>query len=287
MKKLISVAVVLLFIGLAFAPTINANIGKEELVEFTTEVCGMNVRKQTVKLTQQQADKVDALFNSIREKLNTTESREEAEKIFKEAIVELDKFGLLGGLSIKQAQRLVTGGYQNRKYNNVYLGSHVNCSRNDTYYNSNCNVFAKHDQETYLFSPLRRFTEKLIEIFLYVKMWISGIVLSYLWFFLFFRDALGLLVINSHIGFGSEFQYPKEDPLYRPADGEITTIGDMGEKNWSGTWYGSFQRHDLPYFYTSFIGIHGFTGIFLSSKIFGNIYFGIANEVGLQRSIPN
>lgn len=30
MKKLISVAVILLFIGLAFAPSINANVGKSE-----------------------------------------------------------------------------------------------------------------------------------------------------------------------------------------------------------------------------------------------------------------
>jgi len=109
MKKLISVAVILLFIGLAFAPSINANISKEELVEFTTEVCGLNGGKQTVKLTQQQADEVEVLFNLIREQLNATESREEAEEIFKDAVVELDKYGLLGGLSVKQAQRLVLG----------------------------------------------------------------------------------------------------------------------------------------------------------------------------------
>ena len=36
-----------------------------------------------------------------------------------EAVVELDKYGLLGGLSIKQAQRLVTGGYQYPFYSRV------------------------------------------------------------------------------------------------------------------------------------------------------------------------
>jgi len=89
MKKLISVAIILLFIGLAFAPTINANISKEELIEFTTEVCGLNGGKQSIKLTQQQAKEVEALFNSIREQLNTSESREDAEEIFKDAVVEL------------------------------------------------------------------------------------------------------------------------------------------------------------------------------------------------------
>jgi len=37
------------------------------------------------------------------------ETRGEAEAIFKEAVVELDKYGLLGGLSVRQVQRLVTG----------------------------------------------------------------------------------------------------------------------------------------------------------------------------------
>ena len=82
-RKGLAVAVILLFIGLAFAPSINANLGKEKLVEFTTEICGLNDGKQTVKLTQQQANEVEAMFNSIREKLNNTQSREEAEEIIR------------------------------------------------------------------------------------------------------------------------------------------------------------------------------------------------------------
>ncbi|UCD14586.1 MAG: hypothetical protein JSW60_03985, partial [Thermoplasmatales archaeon] len=113
MKKYLSVAVILLFIGVAFAPSINANISKE-MIEFTTEVCGLNGGKQTVKLTQEEADEVGSLFDSIRERLNETETREETEEVFKEAVVELDKYGLLGGLSVKHAQRLVTGGYKNQ-----------------------------------------------------------------------------------------------------------------------------------------------------------------------------
>ena len=109
MKRLISVAIILLFIGLAFATSINANT-QSDFVEFTTELCGYSGDKQTVRLNQQQADEVEELFDSIREQLNTTESRDEAEEIFKDAVVELDKYNLLGGLSIKQAQRLVTDG---------------------------------------------------------------------------------------------------------------------------------------------------------------------------------
>ncbi|UCD13962.1 MAG: hypothetical protein JSW60_00665 [Thermoplasmatales archaeon] len=40
-RNALAVGIILLFIGVAFAPSINANISKE-MVEFTTEVCGLN-----------------------------------------------------------------------------------------------------------------------------------------------------------------------------------------------------------------------------------------------------
>ena len=51
-KKSLTVAVILLFIGIAFAPSINANINKasldSKLVEITTKVWGFNDGKHTV-----------------------------------------------------------------------------------------------------------------------------------------------------------------------------------------------------------------------------------------------
>ncbi len=119
MKKLLVVGVIVLFLGLAVAPSINADISKasidSELVEITTEVCGLNGGKHTVKLTREKSEEVDALFDSIKSRLDKVETREEAEEIFNEAVIELDKYGLLGGLSVEQAQRLVTGGYQDSR----------------------------------------------------------------------------------------------------------------------------------------------------------------------------
>jgi len=142
-RKGLAIGVVLLFIGLAFAPSINANAGKEELVDFTTEVCGLNGGKQTVKLTQQQADEVEVLFDSIRKQLNATESREEAEEIFKDAVVALDKYGLLGGLSVKQAQRLLYDDLQNNKIIDSIEKSVRNIQDNNDFTNSFCFIIAK------------------------------------------------------------------------------------------------------------------------------------------------
>ena len=89
-KKGLVVAVIILFIGLAFAPSINANVSKasidSELVEITTEICGLNGGKHTVSLSKEDAEEVEHLFDSIRERLNVTETREEAEQIFKEIL---------------------------------------------------------------------------------------------------------------------------------------------------------------------------------------------------------
>ncbi len=114
MKKLLTVGVIVLFLGLAIAPSINANISKtsidSELVEITTEVCGLNgVTPNTVSLSKEDADEVEKLIDDIERRLDNVETREETVDIFNEAVVELDKYGLLGGLSVKQAQKLVTG----------------------------------------------------------------------------------------------------------------------------------------------------------------------------------
>ena len=47
-RKGLVVAVILFFIGLAVAPSINANVGKDsEMVEYAIELCGIGGGKRT------------------------------------------------------------------------------------------------------------------------------------------------------------------------------------------------------------------------------------------------
>jgi hypothetical protein len=110
MKKLLVVGVIALFLGLACAPSINADISNEsELVEITTKICGLDGWKYTVQLTQEETEEVEQLIDVIERRLDVVETREETVEIFNETVVELDKYGLLGGLSVKQIQILITG----------------------------------------------------------------------------------------------------------------------------------------------------------------------------------
>jgi hypothetical protein len=116
MKKLIAVSIIFLFIGVAVAPTINFTVVKasnnNDLVEVTTQACGIKgYGDATVKLTRQQYNELQQYLIEFRARLNQTSTREEAVPIFKETVVELNKYGLLPkGMSISQELNLITGG---------------------------------------------------------------------------------------------------------------------------------------------------------------------------------
>jgi hypothetical protein len=108
-SKGLVIGVIILFIGIEVAPSINANIIKdEELIEYTTKICGFRGGTRTVKLTKEQSQEVEQLLDLLKEQIENSKSMEEAKKIFKEAVPELDKYGLLAGLSVEKAQKLVT-----------------------------------------------------------------------------------------------------------------------------------------------------------------------------------
>ena len=275
-EKIITTAVILLFLGPAFAPSINANVGKKELVEFTTEVCGLNGGKQTVKLTQQQADEVEALFDSIREQLNATESREEAEEIFKDAVVELNNYGLLGGLSVKQAQRLVLG-LDALKRNNKLLDyfSNIPSEENKNIFclmlgnNKNCVILNPYNfvfvfflvflfaRNNALWSFLMEYAHNLWE-FLTDNF-------AYLFLFLFTSRLAGWFVLGLisllfplslfgfiHFGFIQGREYIGWDHI--PSEGLLQTFGLYGKKTWEGKYYGNsigFTGLKIKYFIAS------------------------------------
>jgi len=266
MKKYLAVIVILLFIGLAVAPSINANVSKEHLVEFTTEVCGLNCGKQTVKLTQEEAEEVEALFDSIRERLNATESRDKAEEIFKEAVVELDKYGLLGGLSIEQAQKLVTGGYQDSRIAHFMENLSDNIQADDDV-NFFCQIVGNADDGIYFHKFrlifhvqiifLMYFLTELARSFGLTEYSVLLLFLPYLWAYDVYSQTIypyRPICITNVIDFNDIWG----------VKGELLSKGLLGEKEWNGTLWGKLSFGQIIY---SIMGggqrsaIFGFNGI--------------------------
>ena len=92
-KKCLAVGIILLFIGVAVAPSINSSVVKasndKDLVEVTSQACGIQgFGKTTVKLTKQQYQNLEQYLVDFRARLNQTTTREEAVPLFKDAVVE-------------------------------------------------------------------------------------------------------------------------------------------------------------------------------------------------------
>ncbi|HVQ00656.1 MAG TPA: hypothetical protein VMT57_03995, partial [Candidatus Thermoplasmatota archaeon] len=97
-KKSLSIGIILLFIGVAVAPSINSSVVKtstdNDLVEVTSQACGIKgYGNTTVKLTREQYNDLEQYMVEFRARLNQTTTKEEAIPIFKEAVVELNKYG--------------------------------------------------------------------------------------------------------------------------------------------------------------------------------------------------
>jgi hypothetical protein len=124
-KKILASGIIFLFIGVAIAPSINFTVVKasnvNDSVKVTTQAYGINGSgDSTVKLTKQQYQNLEQHLVDFRARLNQTTTKEEAVTLFKEAIVELNKYGLLPkGMSVEQGQRLVTTGHQIQKVPNI------------------------------------------------------------------------------------------------------------------------------------------------------------------------
>jgi len=124
-KIIISIGVTAILLCVVISPVIYAEnlqiSSKEEIVDLTVEIYGFDeVNNFTVSLTHKQAREVEKLFDIIRIKLNESNSDEDTSSIFQDAIVELDKYGLLGKYKVEEIQKLITEKHKESKYSTIF-----------------------------------------------------------------------------------------------------------------------------------------------------------------------
>jgi hypothetical protein len=126
LKKSGAVAAILLCIGVAIVPCLTSSVVKASTesnsVEVTTQVCGVKGhRPYTVSLTTLQYEKLTHYLDELMERLNATTSQDDVVMLFHEAAAEINNYGLLPrGMTIRQAQMLVSGYPQNSKTSSVF-----------------------------------------------------------------------------------------------------------------------------------------------------------------------
>ena len=299
-KNGLVMVVILLFIGVAFQPVIIADVSIEyddsELVEITIEIFEVNrVQKYTVILTQKQAEELENLINNFEIELDSADSIDETEAIFKDTVVSLNKLGLLlGGMSVEEAQRLVTGEEQNPRIVKLFERYYSKNQKSlDIDRNFLCLIAGDTSNTVFIgpFALLFGLHGPLLFVrnfafFEWLKnnnpdfwSWWSvnfGNFHSILLFFrMFFWIAFGAglnflpLKIGAYMFYGwytPSFD-PWEESEWIPAKGWIITNGLSGKKQWTGSFFGD---------------VLGFTGIKIYRDLFDFFYLGSALLVRIE-----
>jgi len=299
MKKLLATGIIFLFIGVAIAPSINSTVVKtsndKDLVEVTSQACGIQgFGNTTVKLTKQQYQNLEQYLVDFRARLNQTSTREEAIPIFKDAVVELNKYGLLPtGMSVRAVQRLIVNRFQFLQQflepddNKNHVGSDVKENRyclitgktGNTFYESGMMVFVEKildwlPHEFYTLFPLFDVILFLMSVLL---TWINPLALAY-------RMYLGIVTWDAEI----HYIYG-----YDPALGWIYTRGTNGTVSYNGTLYGYLPYKMGLYGGLGFVerdtfgGVEGFTGIKLLLPRLYSFYLGSAMRVAIGTEPPD
>ncbi len=257
-RKWLAIGIILLFVGVTIAPTINFNTAKasqhDDLVEVTTQACGIQgYGNTTVKLTREQYQNLESYLVEFRARLNQTSTREEAVPIFKDAVVELDKYGLLPkGMSVERAQRLVTGMCSKTTIMSKTLLDLIQGSLT-TNSNSLCLIYGEAKDYTYFQGLLGRFLCLSIGSFMQGLALISIIAIIMVYFLIstsfFFSSVINPIQIGSIIHYGERWESWGNYGI-TPANGILWSSGLNGVKYWNGTFYG-----DLP-FETRQVGLY-------------------------------
>jgi hypothetical protein len=279
-RKCLAVGIILLFVVVAVAPSINISVVKastdNELIEVTTEVCGINgIGNHTVRLTKQQYQELQQYLVEFRAKLNITTSKEEVIPIFNEAIMEINKYGLLPkGMSVDQAQQFITGEHQNQITEKLFEALR---RKNQVLLNESENVFCLvtgSTDNTASYGPIWRNILRKLELHFILNVCFSRILflLTIILAILGFIPNFNPILIGSTMCLGREVitlgppGWPQD---IFPSHGWVNTVGLNGKKEWNGTFYGQLPIMGIPwvgfgvlfggsYFFPA---IFGFTGI--------------------------
>jgi hypothetical protein len=283
MKRLMVIGVILLIFSITLVPTIDFNAvraaSENEFVNVTLEICGVKEYKNTtVKLTKQQYQALEGYLANFRSKLNQTKTREDAVPLYKEVVIELNKFGLLPkSMSVKQAQKLVTG--------EDFFSVYDKLVRNSNNVSINPCLVTGQATNTDFYGPLLRFLAWFplvsnagiigdIIIFIIASIFFTKLISS---LFLYYFMSLIPVALVSLITFGYYVTGDHINEEY-PSSGWVKAFTPQGLREWNGTFIGKLGSLNNPlckfnimwWSYTAHIGVRGFCGFKLNDFFIGS-----------------
>ena len=294
-KKGLALAIIVLFIGVSYQPvfainpkskdeTIDNNYNNENEYEYIIEITKENkVITYSVFLTEEQANDLDILIDSMHSKLNNSKSNDNTINIFYDAVDSFNNLGIFpDNISINEIKQLVTG--ENRDLDKIRFKEEmgngfenrlcfVSSYTTNGYFLDSLNLGPIILVALLAFIPLAAYASfmdfleltfnlskfKLLTM-LFMIPWcilITPLILSVLSIFSFEPVSIGsLITYGRYVPQILEPQYQE----YFPSYGWIYTCGLNGMKSYSGYFYGMLIK--IPAIFMLFYsGIVGFTGI--------------------------
>jgi len=291
-KEGLAVTVILLFIGVAFAPSINSSAVKDDLVNIEIELLGLDKTK-TIHLTPQEANGIDLLFNNLKFKLDNIESNKEYNDIIKIGIIELGNMGVINDFEMEKIQNLVFNNIDAFPYlkdnpmNKFNAKENFNCMITGETTNTNFYYEDMPIKWIFLSFILENVLEKLeMDIDDLIEKYINRPLFLLLGILIFLR-VITYTLTGSHfpistdefIIFGSSY-VNGFDFSHSPSVGWINTNGSNGIVNWEGSLRGRIGVYIPMAYTTAYIGATGFNGIKLSFRE-KSYYLGRAEHVSL------
>jgi hypothetical protein len=247
MKKLLVVGIIILFISVSVAPSINANIYrtpvKSKFVETSVRIHrARSITPFTLRLTERESKEIDVIFDNLKVSLDSAETDEEIDRIYDDAVESLYELGMFPRMSINEAKQLVTS---EENFDCIIAGQTTN---------------------TYMFDLDKPFWNRWVEFwrnFAPPGPWPYWIRVNFL---RYYKGKIG------QISFGYISNYQNGYIEYFPSNGWVWTNGSNGKIKWEGALWGNIKCRyvtDDPIFAvweTVHIGVKNFEGVFIDRK---------------------
>jgi hypothetical protein len=266
LKKSLVVGIIILFISVSFAPSINANDSiipvKSKLVDTSIRIYrDRGITPFTVRLTERESKEIDVIFDDLKVRLDSAETDEEIDEIFDNAIESLYELGMFPMMSLKEAKQLVNGKCKSQRV--TESSSNIGMAA----VNFNCRIEGN--------------ATECIE-YPFGRLYMGNFLLNLLYFLITYPSLVGRL---NQLSFGKLNQEPYQ---CWPSEGYVWTKGDNGVVKWGGEFFGNIGYIPRGFTAKRYVGVNAFNGLFIENVgYWGRDYFlGNAERVSMTYEFP-